>query len=187
VETGGSVLNLSTAEFGTLLKTQFGPELRRMIEEAEQQRQDEVGAMICLGPDNTLHLGRECWGRARSVILTDCKGARSVGSFHVHLYGSDIFSPTDLNQGIAHELYSCLGYMKNGVPTLKVIGTHMYPRLPQTSQATIRRGIAEADSDIQDAIISAPRNHEKALLLTSRAHKTLQNIEKLLNVYVVEL
>jgi len=177
--------DVTTEEFASMLKRQFGPELVRMIREGESQ-QREVGAMLCQSSDGSLRLNQECWGSRRSVTVHNCKRRlQSVSSFHVHLSGADTFSTTDLAAAVDVEQFSSLGYMKRGIPMLKVISTYTYRALPIFQRAAVRRGLAEADYDISRAVRLT--NASEALALTNRALSTLQNIEKVFNAYEVEL
>jgi len=102
------------------LKTKYGPELRKIIEEADTYNR-EVGAAICSGPNGELHLSRSCWGSENRVVIKDCVGYRPFGSYHTHLGGESggYFSTADLRQ--TQEKLMCLGNCRNGVYMLKCI------------------------------------------------------------------
>ena len=138
-----SILQLSTLEFAERLKREHGDQLRSMIEEAENVRGREVGAMLCLGPENTIRLGRECWGERHSVSLVSCPHAHArVGSFHVHLEGSDVYSVDDVEHGIEAAVFSCIGYRRAGTPMLKCIATQRYYKYSQDERDSITDSLA---------------------------------------------
>jgi len=170
------------------LKSRHGPELKQMITEAEGQKR-EIGAMLCRSPSG-VHLSRTCYGRRETVTVADCHdGLSPLGSFHVHLGGTDVFSVPDLELAIRKEELSCLGYTKAGVPMLKCIRPKRYYELPSESKAWVKRSLDQAKQDIERATLlfrSAPSQPE-AIALSQRAKATLSNIEQLLGSYEVEL
>lgn len=101
------------------IKTKYGPELRKMIEEADTHDR-EIGAAICTGPNGELHLSRSCWGSENRVVIKDCVGYHPFGSFHTHLGGEsgEYFSTVDLR---TLEKIMCLGNYRNGVYMLKCV------------------------------------------------------------------
>jgi len=170
------------------LKSRHGSELKQMITEAEGQKR-EIGAMLCRSPSG-VHLSRTCYGRRETVTVADCHdGLSPLGSFHVHLGGTDVFSVPDLELAIRKEELSCLGYTKAGVPMLKCIRPKRYYELPSESKAWVKRSLDQAKQDIERAtqlFRSAPSQPE-AIALSQRAKATLSNIEQLLGSYEVEL
>lgn len=171
------------------LKYQYGSELRRLIEEAQSQHQ-EVGVMLCQTPSGGFHLSRECWGRRETVTVADCHdGLSPLGSFHVHLSGTGVFSVPDLDLAIKKEQLSCLGYVKAGVPTIKCIMPKRYYELPYETRTEIRHSLDQARRDIERAselFKTSPTNPE-AQILVRRAQTTLMKVEDVLGVYEVPL
>jgi len=181
---------MGTAMSSTLeLKNRFGPELRQMISEAEGQKR-EVGVMLCQTPARDLRLSRVCWGRRATVTVADCHdGLSPLGSFHVHLGGTSIFSPADLELAIKKEQLSCLGYSQAGVYTLKCIMPKHYYELPAETKVSIKQSLDQAKQDIERATYLyklSPTNPE-AQSLGQRAQATLRSIEQFLDVYEVQL
>jgi len=160
------------------LKNQFGNELKSMILEGEREGR-EVGAMLCRTSTGNLHLSRTCWGRRGAVMVSDCHdGLSPLGSFHVHLKGSDVFSPQDLEQAIEKEQLSCIGYMKAGVPMLKCVLPHKYYEYTPSTQAEIRGKVKELGNEVIGSIDST---------LAREVQKELRNIEQLLSAYEIPL
>jgi len=161
------------------LKTQFGNEFRNMIFEGEREGR-EVGAMICQSPSGELHLSRVCWGVKGKVHVTDCHDhLKPYGSYHVHVRGSDVFSPQDLEQAIEREQLSCIGYMKAGVPMLKYILPRKYYEYTSETKSRIHAMLNEAAKDI--SLLSS--NPE----LSEDVHKKLRDVEQLLDVHEIQL
>jgi hypothetical protein len=171
------------------LKSRFGSELRSMIEEAERQKR-EVGTMLCQTHAGDLHLSRACWGRRETVTVADCHdGLSPLGSFHVHLGGTDMFSVPDLELAIKKEQLSCLGYTRGTYPYLKCVIPKRFYELPYETRASIKRSLDQARQDIERAnqlFRSSPSNPD-AQVLSRRAQATLRNIESLLEAYEVPL
>jgi len=171
------------------LKNRFGPELKQMISEAESQKR-EVGVMLCQTPTGDLHLSRACWGRRGTVTVADCHdGLSPLGSFHVHLGGTSVFSPADLELAIRKEQLSCLGYTKAGMPALKCIAPKRYYDYPYKTRAEIKHSLDHAGQDIDRATQlyrSSPANPE-AMSLSQRAQGTLRHVEQFLSAYEVQL
>jgi len=171
------------------LKSRFGSELRGLISEAEHEKR-EVGVMLCKTPTGDLHLSRACWGRRGTVTVADCHdGLSPLGSFHVHLGGTSVFSPADLELAIRKEQLSCLGYAKAGGSTLKCIAPKRYYDYPYKTRAEIKRSLDQAGQDIDRAVQLyrfSPANPE-AISLSQRAQATLRNVEQFLNAYEVTL
>lgn len=171
------------------LKERFGPELRNMIAEAEGQNR-EVGVMLCRTATGQPHLSRACYGRRETVTVTDCHdGLSPLGSFHVHLGGTDVFSVPDLELAIKKEQVSCLGYTRHAHPYLKCINPKLYQQLPYQTQIQIKQSLDHARQDIERAVQlykSSPTNPE-AQVLSQRAQATLKNVESQLEVYEVPL
>jgi len=183
-----SMYNMSVSS--TLeLKERFGFELRNMILEAEGQKR-EVGVMLCQTPTGDLHLSRACWGRRGTVTVTDCHdGLNPLGSFHVHLGGTDVFSVPDLELAIKKEQFSCLGYVKAGVHTLKCITPKRYHELPAETKVSIKQSLDQARQDVERAthLYKLSPTDPEAQSLSQRAQATLRNIEQSLDVYEVQL
>jgi len=171
------------------LKNRLGPELKQMISEAEGQKR-EVGAMLCRTAAGQPHLSRACYGRRETVTVTDCHdGMSPLGTFHVHLGGTDVFSVPDLELAIKKEQLSCLGYTKTGQSYLKCIMPKRYYELPYETRAEIGRSLDQARQDIERAnqlFRSSPSNPE-AQSLSRRAQGTLRNVESLLQACEVPL
>jgi len=157
------------------LKTQFGAEFRNMIFEGEREGK-EVGAMICQSPSGELHLSRVCWGAKGKVHVIDCHDhLKPYGSFHVHLHGSDVFSPQDLEQAIDREQLSCIGYVKGGISTLKCVTPRKYYEHTQDVKAKIRMDLKETAKNIE--LKRAPEE----------VRRRLYDIEQLLGAYEIQL
>jgi len=171
------------------LKSQFGHELREMISEAESQKR-EIGAMLCQTVAGQPHLSRACYGRRETVTVTDCHdGLSPLGSFHVHLGGTDVFSVPDLELAIKKEQLSCLGYTKGEHPYLKCVMPKRYYELPYETRTSIGRSLDQARQDIERAnqlFRSSPSNPE-ARELSQRAQTTLRQVESLLGSQEVPL
>jgi len=171
------------------LKYRHGPELKRLIEEAQTQNR-EVGVMLCQTKAGDLHLSRACWGRRETVTVADCHdGLIPLGSFHVHLGGTDVFSVPDLELALEKEQLSCLGYVKAGAPMLKCINPKLYHTLPPETKMEIRYSLDQARQDTERAAQlyqSSPTNPE-AIMLSKRAQTTLSRIEGMLGAYEVTL
>jgi len=168
------------------LKSRHGPELKQMITEAEGQKR-EIGAMLCRSPSG-VHLSRTCYGRREMVSVVDCHdGLSPLGSFHVHLGGTDIFSPADLELALRKEELSCLGYTRGGRSYLKCIMPKRYYEYGPEKKAEIQSGLVEAKRDIEQATQLFRGDIPKAVALSQRAKSTLSNIEQLLGAYEVEL
>jgi len=185
-EMKGSILKGSRVQIptGSLeLKNRFGNEFRNMILEAERggKGEDEVGAMICQSPSGEFHLGRVCWGTKGEVHVTDCHDLKPYGSFHVHLHGSDVFSPQDLEQAIDREQISCIGYMEAGIPTLKCVTPRKYYDYTPEAKIEIHRALDKAAEDIRS--IRRNPNSPEARRLAEGVRKKLYDIERLLDVY----
>jgi len=170
------------------LKARFGSELREMISEAEREKR-EVGAMLCRGPAG-VHLSQACWGRRETVTVSDCHdGLSPLGSFHVHLGGTDIFSAQDLELAIKKEGLSCLGYTKGGHPHLKCITPQRFYELPTYQQQEVRWSLDQARKDVEQAnrlFRQSPTNPE-AQALSRRAQNALRRVEQLLSPHEVAL
>jgi len=171
------------------LKSRFGSDLRSMIAEAEGQKR-EVGVMLCQTPTRDLHLSRACWGRRETVTVADCHdGLSPLGSFHVHLGGTDVFSVPDLELAIKKEQLSCLGYSKGGHHYLKCVIPKRYYELPYETKTSIKRSLDQARQDIDrvNQLYRASPSNPEAIALSQRAQVILHNVEQLLNAYEVEL
>jgi len=171
------------------LKNRFGPELKQMISEAEGQKR-EVGAMLCQTAAGQPHLSRACYGRRETVTVADCHdGLSPLGSFHVHLGGTSIFSPADLELALRKEQLSCLGYTKTGRSYLKCIMPKRYYELPYETQASIKQSLDQARQDIERAnqLFRASPSNPEAQSLSQRAQATLRNVESMLQAYEVPL
>jgi len=185
---GMEMLNISMSS--TLeLKNRFGTELRELISEAEGQKR-EIGAMLCRTAAGQPHLSRACYGRRETVTVADCHdGLSPLGSFHVHLGGTDVFSVPDLELAVKKEQLSCLGYTKGGHPYLKCVMPKRYYELPYETRTSIGRSLDQARQDIERAnqlFRSSPSNPE-ALELSQRAQTTLRQVENLLGSQEVPL
>jgi len=158
------------------LKQQFGSVLKAMIEEGEREDR-EVGAMLCRNTSTGgVHLSRTCWGRRGGVIVADCHdGLAPLGSYHVHLRGSDVFSPQDLEQALEREQLSCIGYMKAGVPMLKCILPSKYYEYTPEIKTKIRTELKETA-----IIMESKRSPEEV-------YRKLYDLEQLLGANVVQL
>jgi len=185
-ETMGSSLELEAET--SRLKNQYGSDLKWLIEEAERQGR-EVGVMLCQGPAGEIHISRECWGKRGSVTVTDCHDSLApIGSFHVHLRGADILSVPDLELAIRKEKLSCVGYMKDGVPTLKCVTPQKYYEYPLSDRLNIRQTLSQARVDIERAT-GRPLTlmNEQAATPGERAKAALSSVERKLGVYEVPL
>jgi len=188
LEDDRSMYNISVSSTEEL-KSHFGSELRQMISEAESQKR-EVGAMLCRTAAGQPHLSRACYGRRETVTVADChNGLSPLGSFHVHLGGTDVFSVPDLELAIKKEQLSCLGYAKTGQSYLKCINPRLYQQLHYKTKIEIKQSLDQARQDIERAnqlFRTSPSNPE-ARLLSQRAQATLRNIEAHLEAYEVPL
>lgn len=165
------------------LKSRFGNELRSMILEGEREGR-EVGAMICFSPSGELHLSRTCWGVKGRVEVVDCHDhLRPYGSYHIHLHGSEVFSPQDLEQAIEREQLSCIGYLKAGAPTLKCIAPRKYYEYPIETKTSIRTALKEAAQDIAQLSRGSP----EARKLSREVQKKLHDIEQFLSASEIQL
>jgi len=188
VETEGSLESTFTRT--EELRAKYGEELKRMIMEAERQGR-EVGAMICITPTGEIKLSRTCWGLRHKVEVSDCKegNLKQFGSFHVHLGGTGVFSVPDLNQAIHREQFSCVGYMKNGIPVIKCINPQIYRSLSPSQRAEIRRMLTQAEQNIAYAQFLYRTNpyNPQVKALSQRAQEILAKVERLFDAYEVEL
>jgi len=185
VETRGSVsLEAETSR----LKNQYGSDLKQLIEEAERQGR-EVGVILCKNPNGEVHLSRECWGKRGSVTVTDCHDSMApFGSFHVHLRGADVLSIPDLELAIRKEQLSCVGYMKDGVPTLKCVTPQKYYEYPLSERLNIRQTLNQARVDIERATgRTLTLMNEQAATPSERVKAALSSVERKLGVYEVKL
>jgi len=168
------------------LRSRFGSEFRNMILEGEREGK-EVGAMICQAPSGELHLSRVCWGVKGKVHVTDCHDhLKPYGSFHVHLYGGGVFSPTDLEQAIEREQISCIGYVKAGGPMLKSITPHKYYEYPPEARTKIRMTLNEATKGL-DQLKGSDPNSPSARKLAFEVQNKIRSVEQLLGVYEIQL
>jgi len=171
---------------GRSMKDAFGSDLRSMILEGEREGR-EVGAMLCQSPSGELHLSRVCWGAKGRVEVADCHDhLKPYGSFHVHLRGSEVFSPQDLEQAIDREELSCIGYMKAGVPMLKcVVPRKYYEHTPETKTG-IRMALNKTAKELVQLSHSDPHTPE-ARMLSGEVQKKLREVEQLLGVHEIQL
>jgi len=168
------------------LKSLFGSEFRNMIFEGEREGK-EVGAMLCQSSSGELHLSRVCWGVKGKVHVTDCHDhLKPYGSFHVHLYGGGVFSPTDLEQAIDREQLSCIGYVKAGGPMLKYITPHKYYEYPPEARTRIRMTLNEATKGL-DQLKGSDPNSPGARKLAFEVQNKIRGVEQLLGVYEIQL
>jgi len=170
------------------LKNKHSSELKRLVKEAERQGR-EVGVMLCQTPTGEIHLSHECWGKRTTVTVVDCHDHMSpIGSFHVHLRGAEVLSVPDLELAIRKEQLSCVGYMKNGVPTLKCVTPGKYYEYPLLDRRSIRQTLTQARLDIERAV-GRPLTlmNEQASPPGERAKAALASVERKLGVYEVRL
>jgi len=166
------------------LKNRFGPELKQMISEAESQKR-EIGAMLCRTAAGQPHLSRACYGRRGTVTVADCHdGLSPLGSFHVHLGGTDFFSVPDLELAIKKEQLSCLGYTKGAHPYLKCIIPKRFYELPPETRASIKRSLDQARQDIErvNQLLQESPSNPEVQTLSQRAKATLLSVEQKLEV-----
>ena len=172
-----------------ILKSSHGPELKRLIEEAERQGR-EVGVMLCQSPTGELHLSHPSWGQRSTVTVRDCRGMTPAGSFHVHLRGVDVFSPPDLDVAIQKEQLSCVGYMKDGVPMMKCITPRKFYEYPLTERMNMRRMLSEARIDLDRLsrmIRPSPYTSLCSVPPDQRARSALTDVAQRLGAYEVTL
>lgn len=190
VETEGFVgSNPTPAETTLELKQRHGPELKRLIEEAERQGH-EVGVMLCQSPTGELHLSHPSWGQRSTVTVRDCGGRHTAGSFHVHLRGVDVFSPPDLDVAIQKEQLSCVGYMKDGVPMMKCITPQKFYEYPLTERMNIRSQLSQARIDLDRLnrmIRLSPYTSLCSIPPDQRARSALTGVAQRLGAYEVTL
>jgi len=171
------------------LKARFGPELKQMIAEAEGQKR-EVGAMLCRTVTGQPHLSRACWGQRGKVEVHDCKDHLTpLGSFHVHLGSTSVFSVPDLRQAIKREKLSCIGYRKSGYSYLKCVMPEQYYKYSASQRLEIDRLLSEAASYIERAsrLFKISPHSPEAKMLSGQAIERLSVVEKMLDAYEVPL
>jgi hypothetical protein len=141
----------------------------------------------CQSPSGELHLSRVCWGVKGKVHVSDCHDhLKPYGSFHVHLYGGGVFSPTDLEQAIDREQLSCIGYVKAEGPMLKSITPHKYYEYPPETRTKIRMTLNEATQGL-DQLKGSDPNSPSARKLALEVQNKIRSVEQLLGVYEIQL
>lgn len=110
------------------LETIGTDKLKKLIRMSEEEKR-EHGLLFCgstdIPPFENVSHSELCTGERCNVEIKDCKGKKSIGSFHTHprtKTGKYIgnLSGEDIYESISHRhSFSCIGLVENDKPTIK--------------------------------------------------------------------
>lgn len=110
------------------LETISTDKLKKLIRTSEEEKR-EHGLLFCgstdIPPFENVSHSELCTGDRCNVEIKDCKGKKSIGSFHTHprTKTSDYIgnlSGEDIYESISHRhSFSCIGLVENDKPTIK--------------------------------------------------------------------